>query len=254
MFRYSMFVMTFLCTQIVWQTAIAPHAIAAIPTHYTFNDDSGLKERVNLLSFKRVNVAMPKPAEPYDREKHFGDWISQKSDETCLDTRGKVLKRDSLSKVSMGSGCNVRSGEWVDPYTNRILKTAREIQIDHVVALSNAYRTGGYEWPQNKRCLYANFLGNKFHLLPVDGEENQKKLDFDPSKYMPPNAEFTCQYLVNWLKIKKIWNLRMTAREGASILDLAKKQGCAAADFEVSKAEIAAQQAYIQNNLNYCQQ
>ncbi len=196
---------------------------------------------------------MPRPIESYDREKHFGDWISQKSDETCLDTRGKVLKRDSLTKVSIGGGCNVKSGEWIDPYTNRVIKTAREIQIDHLVALSNAYRSGAYEWEPRKRCLYANFLGNKFHLLPVDGEENQKKLDFDPSRYMPPNSEYSCHYLVNWLKIKKIWDLRLTSPEAISIQEHARKLGCAASDFQVSSAEIAAQQAYIQNNLNYCE-
>ena len=163
MFRYSMLVITFLMTQIAWQTAFAPHAIAALPAHYIF-DESNQGDSINLLSFKRLNIAIPKPGEPYDREKHFGAWVSQKNDQTCLDTRGKVLKRDSLSKVGMGGGCNVRTGEWMDPYTNRLIKEAREIQIDHLVALSNAYKTGAYEWDQSKRCLYANFLGNKFHL------------------------------------------------------------------------------------------
>ena len=175
-----------------------------------------------------------------------------KSSQKTWHTRGKVLKRDSLSRIDVNSSCRVTHGEWHDPYTNRYISNARDIQIDHVVALSNAYKSGAFEWAENKRCLYANYMGNDFHLLSVDGEENEKKLDYDPSVYVPPNHGFTCEYLKTWLKIKNIWGLRMTFKEASAILNYVDKEGCDRKDFLVSKLEVENQRRYIQNNLNYC--
>lgn len=221
--------------------------------HFVINNTVNIKGEINLLNFKPIDGTMPKPSERYNRDKHFGPWIDKRNDNTCLDTRGKVLQRDSLSKVNINS-CRVVSGEWHDPYTDQYLKKARDIQIDHVVALSNAYRSGAFEWSENKRCLYANYMGNNFHLLAVEGEENEKKLDYDPSQYMPPNHQFTCQYLKTWLKIKDIWGLRLTFKEASAILEFIDQEGCQRADFVIPASEINSQKEYIQNNLNYCKQ
>lgn len=221
--------------------------------HFIINDAVNVRGEINLLSFKPIDGDIPKPAEHYDREKHFGTWINKKNDHSCLDTRGKVLQRDSLSKVKLNS-CRVIAGEWHDPYTNTLYRKAKDIQIDHVVALANAYRSGAFEWSDGKRCLYANYMGNDFHLLSVEGEENEKKLDYDPSKYMPPNNEFTCEYLKTWLKIKEIWSLRLTYKEASAILEYIEKEGCKREDFSIPASEIKSQKDYIQNNLNYCKQ
>jgi hypothetical protein len=225
-----------------------------LKNHFVFANKIDENSKINLLGFKSVNGPVPKPKEKYDREKQFGVWVEQKNDNTCLDTRGKVLKRDSLSRVDVSSSCRVTKGEWHDPYTNSYINNAKDIQIDHVVALSNAYKSGAFEWPANKRCLYANYLGNKFHLLSVEGNQNEKKSDSDPSEYMPPNHEFTCEYLKTWLRIKNIWNLRLTSKEVSAILTYVDKEGCDREKFRVSRFEVEGQRRYIQNNLNYCKQ
>ncbi len=221
--------------------------------HFIFNNANTVRGEINLLNFKPMSGEAPKPTERYDREKHFGGWLEQRTDNTCLDTRGKVLRNHSLSKVNINS-CRVVSGEWHDPYTNLNYQRARDIQVDHVVALSNAYKTGAHQWAANKRCLYANYLGNDFHLLPVEGEENERKLDYDPSRYIPPNREYTCQYLKTWLKIKNIWDLRLTFKEASAILDYVDQEGCNRADFIIPATEITNQKQYIQKNLNFCKQ
>jgi hypothetical protein len=171
----------------------------------------------------------------------------------CLNTRGIVLKRDSSAAVDVNANCTVTAGLWHDPYTNRSYNDADEIQIDHVVALKNAYMTGAYQWNKAKRCLYANYLGNKFHLMSVNGPENMKKSDKSPSEYIPPNESYVCEYLRNWLEIKYIWNLRMTPREIKAIETEVEANDCSDDFMTIPASEIASQRNYMEKNKNLCQ-
>jgi len=209
-------------------------------------------ERINLAAFKKVNSAFPQPAVDYDRDDQFGDWI-RPDKSNCLNTRGVVLKRDSIGDISTNDKCTVTAGQWFDPYTNQTYNDADDIQIDHVVALKNAYMTGGHTWDKAKRCLYANFLGNKFHLLAVNGPENMKKSDKSPLEYVPPTKSYVCEYLRNWLEIKYIWNLKMTPREVTAIESEIKTNHCSVDDLTVQAAEIKQQHQYMEANKNLCQ-
>ena len=71
-----------------------------------------------------------------------------------------------------------------------------------VVVLKNSYENGAWRWDYQKRCLYANFMDNDFHLLAVLNKDNRKKGDKGPDKFMPSNPSFACEYLSIWLKIK----------------------------------------------------
>lgn len=207
---------------------------------------------IDLLNFDHVKQKFPKPARAYNRDRDFGGWLRDDTPESCLNTRGKVLLRDSQEDVSYSSnGCTVYTGAWDDPYTGRTYFDSREIQIDHIVALKNAYMTGAHEWGAAKRCLYANYMGNDFHLLSVNGRENLKKSDYSPADYVPPDRAYTCDFLRNWLSVKLIWTLRLTPPEKAAISRLAGENHC---DLQMDAAALQEQRDYMAEHADLCAQ
>jgi len=220
--------------------------------YYQIKDDPRL-QYVNLLYFLHQEEALPKPAEAYNRQKHFGTWIVS-HDAGCLNTRAQVLVRDSIKPVTYSSnGCTVASGDWNDPYSKKEFSSAKDIQIDHFVPLKNAYMTGAFEWEPKKRCLYANYLGNSFHLLAVSGVENDRKGDGTPSTYVPPNSLYVCRYLKQWLEIKMIWSLRLTPKEVSGLKAKVEAASCPADQFVIPYSEISDQRRYMETHADYCQ-
>lgn len=222
------------------------------PDYYQVKEDPRL-QNVNLLVFTHVQSEFPYPGTPYNRKAQFGTWIKDKTDGTCMDTRGKVLVRDSKTTVTYRpNGCTVASGEWDDPYSGKNFVSASDIQIDHFVPLKNAYMTGGFEWSQRKRCLYANYMGNEFHLLSVSGKENLRKSDKSPSQYVPPNRHYVCVYLKQWLQVKAIWNLRITPKEASAIQARVLDNDCDKTDFVITSDTLKDQRRYMSDNADLC--
>lgn len=222
------------------------------PDYYQVKEDPRL-QNVNLLVFNHVQSEFPYPQIPYNRKTQFGMWIKDRTDGTCMDTRGKVLVRDSKSTVTYRpNGCTVASGDWDDPYSGKHFVSASDIQIDHFVPLKNAYMTGGFEWDQKRRCLYANYMGNEFHLLSVSGRENLKKSDSSPSQYMPSNHQYACVYLKQWLQVKAIWNLRITPKEASAVQARVLDHSCDKTEFVISSDTLKDQRRYITDHANLC--
>lgn len=214
------------------------------------------KEYFELMQFEEYSGQMPNPDEPYKREKHFGRWIRDpRTPKDCRNIRSKVLERDSLGPVQMtNDGCVVIRGEWLDPYGGRTYTDSRDIQIDHFVPLKNAYISGGYRWSRQEKCLYANYMGNDFHLIAVDGVENNQKSDSTPEKYLPSQKSYRCQYLSQWLKVKLIWSLALSQSEVDSIRRLVKENQCQQQDFKYHRVELHQQRRFRQQNLDLCSQ
>lgn len=191
----------------------------------------------------------------YNRKEQFGRWINDPTDDTCFNTRAKVLQRDSSTTVAYKdtNKCVVAAGKWDDPYTGNTIQLAEGVQIDHLVALKNAYMSGAYKWNFKTRCLYANYMGVKTHLLSVDASENMKKGDKGPDHYMPPNPNHHCSYLKNWLKVKFLWGLRMTFSEAQAISTLIKENRCNLSSFYITEKEILKQAHYYQENIDLCE-
>lgn len=207
----------------------------------------------NLLSLDHVQEPFPIPVAPYNRAAQFGGWLVDPSGNSCMNTRAFVLKRDSATApVMSANGCTVVSGTWNDPYTGLPHLKAADVQIDHVVALKNAYMTGAHEWNQAKRCLYANYMGNNYHLLSVDGPQNLKKSDYSPARYVPPNKAFVCEFLKDWLNIKLIWTLRITPPEADAIQNLVNSNNCDPAKFVVPAASLTEQRQFMDAHANLC--
>jgi hypothetical protein len=191
----------------------------------------------------------------YDRNSQFGRWINDPNDDVCFNTRAKVLVRDSTKSVVFkeNNRCVVDQGRWSDPYTRQTFNLASGIQIDHLVPLKNAYISGAYKWKFKARCLYANYLGEDFHLLSVDGIQNMKKSDRGPDKYIPPNTAYTCTYLRNWLAVKMLWGLTMTPSEASATQLAILDQKCKLSDFRMSDRELNAQRKFAQDNIDLCE-
>lgn len=211
------------------------------------------KAALSLLDFLYHAERFGDVTEPYSRAKHFGTWIRDRRENNCYNTRARVLMRDSAVPVTFrSSGCTVGSGHWDELYTGRAYTQASDIQIDHFVPLKNAYISGAYKWNKTQRCLYANFMGNEFHLLPVYGRENSIKGDRTPEEYMPPNQAYRCQYLEQWLKVKLIWNLALTESEKDSIQTLVQENHCDQAEFKMTSRDLAKHRQAIVDNLEIC--
>lgn len=131
------------------------------------------------------------------------------------DMRNIILNRD-LKNVAVGMDCKVQTGTLEDPYTGRIVafqrgaSTSDDVQIDHVVALSNAWQTGAQQLTSERRIGLAN---DPMELIAVDGDANQKKSDGDAATWLPPNKAFRCQYVARQIAVKAKYQLWVTAAE-----------------------------------------
>jgi Protein of unknown function (DUF1524)/Excalibur calcium-binding domain len=134
------------------------------------------------------------------------------------DTRDDVLRRDLTALHS--SGCTVLSGTIADPYTGNAIHFVRAgayvnaLDIDHVVALGDAWQTGAAYWTFAKRVAFANDLTN---LLAVDPSENRQKGDADAASWLPPRKAFRCAYVARQVDVKAGYGLWVTAAEKSAM-------------------------------------
>ncbi len=149
----------------------------------------------------------------YSRNQFGASW--QDTDRNGCDTRNDILARD-LSSVQTDSRCRVTRGQLLDPYTGRAISftrgelTSPEVQIDHVVALSNAWQTGAQKLTTNTRISFANDPDN---LIAVDGPTNAAKGDADAATWLPPRKQGRCAYVARQIRVKEKYNLWLTAAE-----------------------------------------
>ncbi|MFW6188720.1 MAG: GmrSD restriction endonuclease domain-containing protein [Actinomycetota bacterium] len=150
----------------------------------------------------------------YDRLEQFGDWADP--DGNGCDTRNDVLARDLTGVVVADDGCTVRSGTLEDPYTGTTIPfvrgpaTSADVQIDHVVALQNAWITGADRLTQDERADLAN---DPLNLLAVDGPTNGDKSAADAAEWLPPNEAYRCEYVARQIAVKSRYGLFVTAAE-----------------------------------------
>lgn len=211
--------------------------------------------KINLLKWNENPQDPPVPTERYNRLYHFGQWITLNQEpQDCVDVRNRVLMRESKTPVEMRANnrCKVGTGSWFDPYTDITFNRSEEVQIDHYVPLKDTYLNGAWKWNFQARCVYANYMGYRDHLKPVNGNENMIKSDKSPDGYMPPNPAYRCEYLKTWLSVKLIWQLGLQRAEALAIKQLIAEENCDPADFKFSKAELLSQRAYIQKMLPIC--
>lgn len=155
------------------------------------------------------------PRTGYSRHQ-FGDgWDTQQG----CDLRNIILNRD-LDDVVLAQGCKVASGRLNDPYTGQVIhfkrgpRSSEDVQIDHVVALSDAWQKGAQALDMAKRQAFAN---DPLNLLAVAGQANQDKADGDAATWLPPHRPFRCQYVARQVAVKHKYQLWVTEAERRAI-------------------------------------
>jgi cytochrome c5 len=137
------------------------------------------------------------------------------------DTREEILKRDSTSKPQVDPyRCYVVAGDWVSPYDGAKLSDRGDVDIDHVVALKEAWDSGAWAWSESQRKAYANDMTDRRTLIAVTDRVNASKSDKDPSNWMPPLRSYWCTYLGDWISVKARWGLSMDQSEFGRINNL----------------------------------
>jgi hypothetical protein len=137
------------------------------------------------------------------------------------DSREQVLKRDSVTLPQVDPyKCKVVAGDWVSPYDGARWSSPTDVDIDHVVALKEAWDSGAWAWSSATRKAYANDTSDRRTLLAVTDNVNQQKSDKDPSNWVPPLKLNLCTYLGNWISVKARWNLSMDQSEWGRIKNL----------------------------------
>ncbi|ESZ92722.1 secreted protein [Sclerotinia borealis F-4128] len=133
---------------------------------------------------------------------------------TC-NTRETVLKRDGTNVV-VNSACASTSGSWISPYDGATWTAASDLDIDHMVPLSNAWKAGASAWTTEQRRAFANDLVNP-QLLAVTDNVNESKGDRGPEAWKPPLASYWCTYAKMWIKVKSVYDLTVTTEEKAAL-------------------------------------
>ncbi|WP_324652350.1 GmrSD restriction endonuclease domain-containing protein [Georgenia sp. H159] len=156
------------------------------------------------------------PRAGYDRGLFGGGWVD--TDRNGCDTRNDILARD-LTGVSHRPGtrdCVVVSGVLGDPYSGRRIEfvrgdeTSNAVQVDHVVALSDAWQKGAQQWDSDTRVRFGN---DPLNLLAVDGPLNMQKGDGDTATWLPPNRSYRCPYVARQVAVKDAYGLWVTQAE-----------------------------------------
>ena len=177
-----------------------------------------------LLDSLAVKGRAPKTG--YARDQ-FGQRWADVNRNGC-DTRNDILQRD-LTNILFKPGtrnCVVLSGTLIDPYSGTRIDfvrgnvTSMEVQIDHVVALSNAWQTGAFKLTLEKRTAFANDPEN---LLAVKGTLNSEKGDGDAATWLPPLKSYRCTYVSKQIAVKAKYGLWVTAPEKAAMKSILAK-------------------------------
>lgn len=189
----------------------------SLPTPHNHSSSSSTKMSLDQLDTLAVKGRAPKTG--YDRMQFGGEWASEG---TCT-MRDQILARDLTEVVYEPNTCEVKSGVLDDPYTGKVIhfqrgpKTSAMIQIDHVVAIGDAWQTGAQQLTLDERKQMYN---DPLELLAVDGAANQQKSDGDAATWLPPNKSFRCQYVSRQIQVKVKYHLWVTSAEKQAIGDI----------------------------------
>ena len=142
----------------------------------------------------------------------FPHWMTQSG--SC-DTRETVLQRDGVNVVTSAT-CAATSGSWYSVYEGTWNYAASDVDIDHVVALSEAWGSGASTWTPSRRQQFANSLGDG-QLIAVTDNVNASKSDRDPAQWQPPLASYRCMYAKQVVNVKYGWGLSMDSAEKTAV-------------------------------------
>ncbi|ASN38085.1 hypothetical protein CGQ24_03015 [Arthrobacter sp. 7749] len=195
-------------------------ALTASATPSGTGDGANAKQGTTLHQLAEIPIKGRAPKTGYERGLFGSGW--KDPDRNGCDARNDMLRRDldGIAVKPGTSGCVVTSGVLSDPFTGQRIDfvrgqgTSTEVQIDHVVALSDAWQKGAQKMTEDQRVDFAN---DPLNLLAVDGGSNASKGDSDAASWLPPNKSFRCSYVARQTAVKAKHGLWMTKAEHAGI-------------------------------------
>lgn len=190
-------------------------------SHSSRNVDTSAVAEGTLSDLDKLTVNdNPTPPEKYSRVEQFGPAWKDVDHNGC-DTRNDILLRDLSTSLVIGRySCVVIAGKLADPYSGKWIdfrkEEASKVQIDHVVALENAWQSGAYNLSKETREALANDPDN---LLAVNGHDNMAKGSKSADQWMPPNTAYACTYASKQVQIKNRYALTVTTPEKQALAD-----------------------------------
>lgn len=148
----------------------------------------------------------------------FVHWVDDDGD--GCDTRQEVLIAESTVPAETDPSCTVLSGHWVSVYDGITTEQPGDLDIDHVVALGEAWDSGASAWDAPRRRAFANDLDEAAALIAVTASANRTKNDRDPAQWRPPRPEAWCGFARAWVTVKVRWDLTSDEAEAAALRDM----------------------------------
>ena len=204
-------------------SALAAGTLDTAPAAHAISDSKQATSVTAASVLKKLAVKGRAPKTGYSRELFSSGW----GDIGSCDARNYILKRDLTKLVwRQGEACTLQSGKLLDPYTGKVIyfvrgvKTSYKVQIDHVVAVSDAWQKGAQKWNRTKRAAFYN---DPLNLLAVDGPTNGAKSDSDAASWLPPNKSYRCAYVARQIAVKAKYGAWVTAAEKTAMSNVLRK-------------------------------
>ncbi|MER7505571.1 HNH endonuclease family protein [Nonomuraea pusilla] len=163
----------------------------------------------------QLKVARPLSIRGYTRDRFQPRWGRHKG--RC-DAREAVLARDGR-RVRRNASCHPVKGVWYSPYDGKWLKSEKYVDVDHVVPLAYAWRSGAKRWSKAKRHAFANDL-TRPELVTVSHSANIAKGGQGPQSWRPQRRAYWCRYAVSWITVKRHYRLFVTRKEKVALLNM----------------------------------
>jgi hypothetical protein len=158
----------------------------------------------------------------------FKHWIDV--DKDGCNTRYEVLIAEAVVKPKVGAGCYLTGGRWRSSYDGKVFTNPTGLDIDHMVPLAEAWRSGAWAWTAAQRMDFANDLEDSRSLLAVTASLNRSKGDRDVAAWLPAKAQ--CSYISNWIAVKWRFDLSVDPIEGEFLQT--KITACKLSNVEIS--------------------
>ena len=210
-----------------WEIRIAA-VVAALVIGAIPNPAKGAEQEPGMATAVLETLAVKgrAPKTGYTRAQFGPAWADV--DRNGCDTRNDILKRDltSITYRAKTRNCVVESGTLIDRYSGETINfvkgniSSMEVQIDHVVALSNAWQTGAFKLSADQRKALSN---DPLNLFAVKGRLNSQKGDGDAATWLPPLKSFRCSYVAQQIAVKAKYSLWVTAPEKAAMVSILAK-------------------------------
>lgn len=180
---------------------------SAIPSPTAWSD-------ATLAELLEALVVAPEHLDGYDRDL-FPHWTDDDGD--GCNTRREVLIAQAIVPPTVTGSCQLTGGRWLSPFDGVEIDDASGVQIDHLVALAEAWYSGAHAWTTDRRERFANDIEVPWVLVATSPAYNTSKGSSDPAEWLPPLRSARCRYVEAWIGTKVRWSLRVDPVEKAAL-------------------------------------